>query len=137
MDGSKVGKNWVRVQQHHLPILLVQRVACLRAIPPMSPFFIRFLVGSPKFVNYVELVKTGTSIPHISGKQIQSLEFPFPNKSAILEEFHKIAIRLFDKFDSNDKEVAILASIRDGLLPKLLSGEIRVKEAENSLETTT
>jgi len=134
MDGSKVGKNWVRVQEHHLPILLVQRVACLRARSPMSPFLIRFLVGSTEFANYVELVRTGTSIPHVSGKQIQTLEFPFPDKATILEKFHKIAMPLFNRFDSHDEEISTLTSIRDSLLPKLLSGEIRVKDAEKVVE---
>jgi len=38
------------------------------------------------------------------------------------------------KMASNDTESRTLASIRDALLPKLLSGEIRVKEAERLVE---
>jgi len=134
MDGSKVGKNWVRVQAHHLPILLVQRVACLRTVAPMSQFFIRFIVGSRDFVNYVELVKTGTSIPHISGQQIKSLEFVVPAYPEILQSFHETVLPLFVQYDQNDCESETLVEMRDNLLPKLLSGEICLKDAEQILE---
>lgn len=137
MDGSKVGKNWVRVQAHHLPILLVQRVACLRAVALMSQFFIRFLVGSTDFVNYVELVKTGTSIPHISGRQIKSLEFVIPDYPEILQSFHEAVSPLFGQYDHNDRERETLLEMRDALLPKLLSDGIRLKDAQQMLEEVT
>jgi type I restriction enzyme S subunit len=38
---------------------------------------------------------------------------------------------------SNLRESRTLAAIRDALLPKLLSGKIRVKDAEKFLEKTT
>lgn len=36
--------------------------------------------------------------------------------------------------DANEEESRALADIRDTLLPKLLSGEIRVKDAEKLME---
>ena len=78
MDGSKVGKNWVRVRQKDLPCLLVQRVARLRAKRTMSQGFLRYLIGNPQFRDYVARVRTGTSIPHISGGQIKSYEILLP-----------------------------------------------------------
>ena len=38
---------------------------------------------------------------------------------------------------SNEKENQCLAALRDTLLPKLISGEIRVPDAERALESTT
>ncbi len=78
MDGSKVGKNWVRVQKKDLPCLLVQRVARLRAKETMDQWFLRYLIGNPQFRNYVERIKTGTSIPHISGGQIKAYDILLP-----------------------------------------------------------
>ena len=78
MDGSKVGKNWVRVQKKDLPCLLVQRVARLRAKETMDQWFLRYLIGNPQFKNYVERIKTGTTIPHISGGQIKSYDILLP-----------------------------------------------------------
>jgi type I restriction enzyme S subunit len=78
MDGSKVGKNWVRVRNRDLPCLLVQRVARLRAKPTMDQGFLRYIIGNPQFRDYVARVRTGTSIPHISGGQIRSYEIFLP-----------------------------------------------------------
>ncbi len=42
---------------------------------------------------------------------------------------------LFERCIANDLEARTLAQTRDLLLPKLMSGEIRVREAERALET--
>jgi type I restriction enzyme S subunit len=86
MDGSKVGKNWVKVRQKDLPCLLVQRVARLRAKQTMDQEFLRYIIGNPQFREYIGRVCTGTSIPHISGGQIKSYEItlpPLPTQRAI------------------------------------------------------
>jgi len=44
---------------------------------------------------------------------------------------------LLEKFINNNLESQVLTSIRDALLPKLLSGEIRVQDAETVVEAVT
>ena len=41
---------------------------------------------------------------------------------------------IVENFLSNQKENQTLAELRDTLLPKLMSGEIRVKDAEREVE---
>lgn len=60
--------------------------------------------------------------------QKQSLLLPAPE---VLKAFSKSTSKLFNRCDSNDEENNTLAALRDELLPKLLSGEIRVRQAEN------
>lgn len=50
--------------------------------------------------------------------------------SNLCVEFEKSARPLFDKILANQSESRTLAATRDLLLPKLMSGEIRVKDAE-------
>jgi type I restriction enzyme S subunit len=38
---------------------------------------------------------------------------------------------------ANERESRTLAQLRDTLLPKLISGELRVKDAERFIERTT
>jgi type I restriction enzyme S subunit len=49
-------------------------------------------------------------------------------------DFHKKVEPLLEKLLANENESFSLASTRDALLPKLLSGEIRVKAAEQAVE---
>ncbi|GIW55784.1 MAG: hypothetical protein KatS3mg082_2188 [Nitrospiraceae bacterium] len=48
----------------------------------------------------------------------------------LLEAFDRAVKRLFDRQYCNDMESRTLAALRDALLPKLISGELRVKDAE-------
>lgn len=74
MDGSKVGKNWALIGKFELPLILAQRVSCVRAKEHYWQPFIYLSMFFKRFENYVAQVTTGTSVPHISGSQI--LDFP-------------------------------------------------------------
>lgn len=78
MDGSKVGRNWAQVRESELPLLLVQRVACLRARETLDQGFLAALIASELFKAHVNAVRTGSSIPHISGGQIGEFTFMLP-----------------------------------------------------------
>jgi type I restriction enzyme S subunit len=48
-----------------------------------------------------------------------------------LTRFDELTEPLFHRIDSNRVESRTLAVLRDTLLPKLMSGELRVRDAEN------
>ena len=50
------------------------------------------------------------------------------------EQFKQFAVPVITKILANAKESRTLADLRDTLLPKLISGEIRVPEAEDALQ---
>jgi len=52
----------------------------------------------------------------------------------VLSVFEVHTRPIFDRILNNQREAHTLAAIRDALLPKLLSGEIRVRDAEKSVE---
>ena len=139
MDGSKVGKNWCRVRRCDLPCLLVQRVARIRSTNSVGDAFITMLVSSQRFKDYVESVKTGTSIPHISSGQILHYEFTRPpiGDNRLLEAFEKVAGPLLGKADQNHCEAQTLVALSRCLLPKLISGELRVPDADGIVGRVT
>ncbi len=52
----------------------------------------------------------------------------------ILSAFSAVCGPMIDELEANKQQTRILAQIRDLLLPKLMSGEIRVREAERLVE---
>jgi type I restriction enzyme, S subunit len=56
------------------------------------------------------------------------------SSNLLIVSFDKIVGPLFDKILSNDEENQTLTELRDTLLPKLMSGEIRVTDAEREVE---
>jgi len=75
----------------------------------------------------------GSVVLNMNRTQFCALALTMPAEAAI-PGFNRLVEPLFLRILSNQREAATLAEIRDTLLPKLLSGEIRVKEAERLIE---
>ncbi|HDR2645585.1 TPA: restriction endonuclease subunit S, partial [Enterobacter asburiae] len=50
-----------------------------------------------------------------------------------IEKFNKEVASLFNKKEINTSQIKILEKLRDTLLPKLMSGEVRVRYAEEEI----
>lgn len=79
MDGSRVGRNRAQIKIGDLPLFLAQRVACVRHNAKSLQKFLYYQIFSKRFEIYVKSVHTGTSIPHISLKQIGDFSFHVPD----------------------------------------------------------
>ncbi len=77
----------------------------------------------------------GTVFGAINKKQFESLRWLFPQDD-LVNEFEKIAFPLDERIEKNTNETITLASLRDTLLPKLISGQLRVPDAEKFIEET-
>jgi len=86
-------------------------------------------IFSDKFVNYTDAASTGTKMPRTNWDDVARYGIVLPPKH-LAEAFTEHIRPLIDRITVNIYESHSLASIRDTLLPKLLSGEIRVKDAE-------
>jgi len=78
--------------------------------------------------NKTELISnraSGSTFKEISGSGLKSIETVLPSKE-LVREFNTIVNPLSNKIKANEKEIDALTEIRDTLLPKLMSGEIRV-----------
>lgn len=69
---------------------------------------------------------TGAVQPKINQGNLNSMPFLLPSKE-VAETFTNTIKPWFAKFRANQEEIRTLSSIRDSLLPKLMSGEVRVK----------
>jgi type I restriction enzyme S subunit len=78
----------------------------------------------------------GTTFLEISKKNFRPIKVVVPTRT-VLDRFMTNIFPLHHRLVMNEKESRTLAYLRDTLLPKLLSGEIRVKEAEKVVESVT
>ena len=77
----------------------------------------------------IKSVANGTTFLEVNKQNFRLLPILVPDK-AILGVFDAFASRLYRTEVNNERECGTLSSLRDALLPKLLSGEIRVKADE-------
>ncbi len=106
MDGY-VGKNIARITPSDIPSLLVQRVACIRAKTTVNQDYLWSCISSKNFEGYINSIKTGTTISHISGKQIG--EYQIPVHSRKIQEFVGGIV------SSIDSKIHLNQSINDNL----------------------
>jgi type I restriction enzyme S subunit len=76
---------------------------------------------------------TGTSIPHADKNWISAQMVCFPNKGELLFYFEEVVGQIRERIRALRGESRTLAALRDALLPKLIRGEIQVKDAERFL----
>jgi type I restriction enzyme, S subunit len=73
-----------------------------------------------------------TTMGHIQRHHLRDAKVLVPIKEE-LQEMDKIMSPLLDKIINHEKESRTLASLRDTLLPKLMRGEVRVKNVEKEI----
>ena len=73
----------------------------------------------------VDALQWGAAQPHVYAKDVNKLPFAIP-PTDVLTRFEELVTDVFDCIELNNKESSRLSALRDTLLPKLMSGEIKV-----------
>ena len=76
----------------------------------------------------------GTVFGSLGRKDFEAILSVSPPTS-LAERFEQMAFPFDQRVENNEHESRTLAALRDALLPKLISGEIRLKQAEKPSET--
>ena len=94
--------------------------------------FIYYLIGTLQGV-FESYNSEGTVFGAINGKDLASIQVVAPSTEAVAA-FNSQCLPMDESIQSNTLETEHLTTIRDTLLPKLISGEIRIPDAEKMLE---
>ena len=90
-------------------------------------------VSSSEFVEYTNAGSTGTKMPRTSWNDMARYEFVLPPK-LVAKAFTELMQSSVDRITAGIHQSHTLAALRDTLLPKLISGEIRVHQAESHID---
>jgi type I restriction enzyme S subunit len=100
-------------------------VAIIRPLSEdISVPFLYCLFRTEDFQSHIYGYTTGTTVLHLLKDGIYNYSFISP-ASALIHAFSKLAEPLFDKIEMNEQEATTLVSVRNVLLQKLISGEVR------------
>ncbi|WP_297408178.1 restriction endonuclease subunit S [uncultured Akkermansia sp.] len=104
-------------------------------IAPKSPIWFSFVLGhtsSDAFVEYTHVGSTGTKMPRTSWSEMSRYSLVLPHVE-IATHFNHLIYPTTEKIIASIHESRTLAQLRDTLLPKLISGELRIKDVERIL----
>lgn len=135
---------FVRKPLFNEPILLTGRVGTLGSVfritdpcwPSDNTLILR--ANEPSVFQYLflqlhqvslALLNRGSAQPLLTQTDLKTQRLVVPTKS-ILETFSRVTNSMYCRFDESTAEIRTLAALRDALLPKLISGELRVPDAE-------
>ena len=107
-------------------LLLNQRVSKLAPKKESYVVFIYILFRQSIMRKKLQDMSRGTAQANLSPIETAEMELVVPSQE-ILEKFSDITKPLFDKILLNTQQIQTLEKMRDALLPKLMSGEVRVK----------
>jgi type I restriction enzyme S subunit len=83
----------------------------------------------PEVSDHLGQMADGGAYPAVRPEIIGAMQVALPNQHKILEAFHRTCAPLFEQAEANRTESRTLATLRDTLLPKLLSGELSLPAA--------
>jgi type I restriction enzyme S subunit len=87
-----------------------------------TPLYAYFLLKSLN----LETLNGGSAVPTLNRNHVHSLPVDIPSKDKMVS-FETISQSFFSKIENNIKQIRSLTQLRDTLLPRLMSGEIKVK----------
>jgi type I restriction enzyme S subunit len=103
-------------------------IVVLNARERKAAAFVLACISQDEFVAFTDRTSDGTKMPRTSWGRMERYRLCLPSGSA-LGAFNACVEPLLDRIISNIYESRALAATRDLLLPKLMSGEVRVRDA--------
>ena len=92
----------------------------------LSKAFLYFLMRTRSFKEHCVGYSNGSTVLHLSKDAVPSFEFLIPPTDQIIE-FTAVVNPMIQKINQNISHIRNLEQQRDTLLPKLMSGEVRLK----------
>ncbi|EOI3456200.1 restriction endonuclease subunit S [Cronobacter turicensis] len=116
----------ISIYTHHLFKI------CLNDDSYLTNSFMYYLLCSKDIHEQVVAATNGSTVNQLSSDGLQRPEFKLPPE-CIVKKFTTQVASFWKKINLNNSQIKNLESLRDTLLPKLLSGEVRVKYAEDEI----
>ncbi|KZW98105.1 hypothetical protein WM54_02415 [Aeromonas veronii] len=119
------------VEQHAYLNQRVGRIATKSGLIELG--FVYCLVRNSAFKGYAEARSHGSAQANVSGAVLLDYPVVTPTQS-ILDRFNGSVGVLLERILSNHEQAQTLANLRDTLLPRLISGQLRLPDAEQQLK---
>jgi len=125
MTGAEVGKIGL-VPKNNKNLWLNQRVGNFKEKVKFGKWFVFLILVQDEYQSLLFSSASGSAQPNISASQIEDIEITVPNKE-LIEEFGIMVNPFFEKILENQYQIRTLTQLRDTLLPRLMSGQIKIE----------
>jgi type I restriction enzyme S subunit len=135
-DGAQIGrKTYFDCDFPHADCAINEHVFILRAKSADLQKFLFYWLDQEWMTHEIISLNSNSAQPGINQSGVRSLPLLIPHDD-VVRAFDRLSAPLIKRVFSNCHESRTLAALRDTLLPKLISGQLRISEAEKLLERT-
>ena len=132
-DGANIGRSTIFGKGFpHKDCTINEHAHLLRSERGIQKY-LYFYLSTKQSQEYLISLNTASAQPGINQTQLKTLNILKPEKK-ILEKFDVLVAPIVDLIFLNCLANNNLSDIRDALLPKLISGELKISDAENLLK---
>ena len=130
MTGATIGKFCI-IPEHSEEYYINQRVGkfFLGNAPMVKLPFIHCLLNLDRVSTDIINKGQGSAQPNISGGDVESTKIVLP-PSSFIEDFNKLLKPYYEQIIHNISKNNSLSNFRDTLLPRLMSGELKINEID-------
>ncbi|WP_297811724.1 restriction endonuclease subunit S [uncultured Methylophaga sp.] len=123
-----IGKPAMVISDSHYEHLVISLdVAVVRPEVDAHKYFLYGVAKTAVFQQHTRSYTTGTTVLHLGKSAVPEYKFAKPSED-LLETYSCIVKSMFDLINERVEENNNLESLRDTVLPKLISGELEVKD---------
>ena len=128
-DGAYTGKSSMALDGFPYKECAVnEHVFLLRTEASRFQFYLYFLISYPDIKTMIHILASAKAAqPGLNQKELLGLDITIPNEE-IIKQFNDLISPYMHQIANNAKESRCLAELRDTLIPKLMSGELKVNE---------
>ena len=95
--------------------------------------FLAMHASSDALIAYTTQLSNGARMPRTSWRDVGGFEVALPPQE-MASAFNALVLPMFERIHTNVASARALAEVRDTLLPRLISGKLRLPEAEREIE---
>ena len=104
----------------------------VKAFKAATPCFAYELLRMLDFKSY----NAGSAVPTLNRNHIHGLPYVIPDRRCV-ERYESLALAIHQRCRENEKQAQTLSTLRDTLLPRLISGQLRVAEVIDTTEVAS
>ena len=102
-------------------------------LDPDSPLSTEFIYLHLRHFDFSKLSSTSSIADAVNSKTVRQIPILVPSREVATAFQEKIGV-VFEMLKSNEQQAQTLATLRDTLLPRLISGQLRLPEAQAATE---
>ena len=126
-NGLILGNSGI-IPSNNQKYLLNQRVGKVSINQVLNKTFVYYLMMTKRYKHWIKNSANSTTVLNTSPSRIGEFDFFLPSNIHLLNRFETSLHSLLKKKETNIFQIQTLTKTREALLPKLMSGQLRIEE---------